>query len=603
MSIATQIQRLNVAKSNVKEVVNQDFGFIQNETVSDYATKINETIEEYKKYIPEATVEGTELNVDDAVPIRSKIEPKGNTKQKQLSGNQLIDFNNVVAYKQTSSTSFNSDVFTLEDTGSNYTLASIDITSLYKAHPGSILKFVYDSININSQFGTIVQLRIIYNDSTPIAYSLLLKHNLDSFSHTIPNDISNIESVLFEIYSNNTNTSRASSVSISKPMLQFGNEAKEYEEYCGGQASPNPDYPQEIEVVTGENVIKHVGKNLWRFLASNWISDNSVSHNIIDENTLEVTSTNNTYANSKFRLDLPDGTYTFKLGKVTNSNANMSTKRMTLTKYENGTRNAMQHIDEGNSCTYTISNNENEYYVLEFWASYTTALINTARFENVQIEQGSTATTYEPYREEEYELSLGNIELCKIGNYSDILFKNVVGDENYNAELESGAWYKKKTINKKVLDGSENWIYDDLYNGIYQYSIIASDALYSTNTVLTILCSRFLGVEFLSSWLLDNAITIVNDTTNGNRIRIMTSDNTTIASLINTLRDNNAVVYYVLKTPTYEQITDSTLISQLEALRKAKWYKEVNHWWTETENLEPVLKGTYKQIVSESEGE
>ena len=56
-----------------------------------------------------------------------------------------------------------------------------------------------------------------------------------------------------------------------------------------------------------------------------------------------------------------------------------------------------------------------------------------------------------------------------------------------------------------------------------------------------------------------------------------------------------------MSQPTYTKITVTTLISQLEALRKSKWFKGVNHWWTETENLEPVLEGTYKQALSGSE--
>ena len=59
------------------------------------------------------------------------------------------------------------------------------------------------------------------------------------------------------------------------------------------------------------------------------------------------------------------------------------------------------------------------------------------------------------------------------------------------------------------------------------------------------------------------------------------------------------VIYYIQETPTYEKITDPTLISQLETLRKAKWFKGVNHWWTETDNLEPNLKGTYRQAINE----
>ena len=41
---------------------------------------------------------------------------------------------------------------------------------------------------------------------------------------------------------------------------------------------------------------------------------------------------------------------------------------------------------------------------------------------------------YQP--KQTYPLSLDNIELAKIGNYKDYIFKNVVGSSYYNADLD-----------------------------------------------------------------------------------------------------------------------------------------------------------------------
>ena len=606
------------------------------------------------------------------------------------------------------------------------------------------------------------------------------------------------------------------------------------------------------------------GKNVWRFSNLNFLTDVAGSHNIIDENILEVTSSNNTYSNSKFKLDLPDGTYTFKLGKVTNSNANMSTKRMTLSKFINNSRTAIHHIDEGDSYTFTISNNEDEYYVLEFWASYATALVNTARFEKIQVELGSTetdfepycggqpspnpdypqeikvvtgnnvvkhvgknlfdkatdiilkqtytanggttqldnsfiqtkyirvkpntsyilhtdtditqitdnrlviceydsnynfirrnlatnvntytkvmgsntqyvricATTesidtlqleegttsrYEPYREEEYklylpslnknmldtrytkigsvnaetgeyvynannlmgenyikvepsttyclsgntkfsgirlseydenkthikrsqsnspavvitttanthyvrwsfnynsqpvdinlaktlelQLELGNLrtsfieceplELCKIDDHEDIPFKNVVGDENYNSSLTEGAWYKKNKIIKKIYVDKDNWVSYVNANNLVYFGLPLSATPAGNN----ILANYFSKINSL--WNLSSYVDAIQISGNLQNLLLMKKDCTTVEQLKLWLASHNLEVYYALQTPTYTQITDPTLISQLEALRKAKWYKGVNNWWTETANLEPVLKGTYRQAVNE----
>lgn len=91
----------------------------------------------------------------------------------------------------------------------------------------------------------------------------------------------------------------------------------------------------------------------------------------------------------------------------------------------------------------------------------------------------------------------------------------------------------------------------------------------------------------------------INGTTSSKKIRIAVSKE--YASTYDEAKQLLAdiVIYYIQETPTYTKITDTTLISQLEALRKAKWFKGVNHWWTETDNLEPVLEGTYRQAINE----
>jgi len=56
-----------------------------------------------------------------------------------------------------------------------------------------------------------------------------------------------------------------SDVAVTRDNIQLekGSTATSYEQYVGGTASPNPDYPQDIEVVTGRQEIDIVGKNLF----------------------------------------------------------------------------------------------------------------------------------------------------------------------------------------------------------------------------------------------------------------------------------------------------------------------------------------------------
>ena len=64
-----------------------------------------------------------------------------------------------------------------------------------------------------------------------------------------------------------------------------------------------------------------------------------------------------------------------------------------------------------------------------------------------------------------------------------------------------------------------------------------------------------------------NDIQGIKPTSNGGiKIKIFDSSLTTIGAFQSWLSNNNLLVYFILATPTYEKITNSTLISQLEAI-------------------------------------
>ena len=344
----------------------------------------------------------------------------------------------------------------------------------------------------------------------------------------------------------------------------------EQKQLSGEQPSPSPDYPQEIKVVTGNNVIKHVGKNYF---------DNVLESGSYNDNT-GAKQSGNTLRNANPINIKPNTTYIFSINGIGKAiNVFAYKKDMTYIGRISGSS-----IPAGVSFT-TPSDAK---YINIFRGS-------SDGSEKWQIEEGSTATTYEPHRKEEYELSLGNIELCKIGDYEDEPFKNVVGDENYNAELEVGAWYKKKIINKRILDESENWA---IWEGVFLLTII-NDYKDRENTPICDYYKGIANVQGTANMTTNNTIAFNLNHSGLPRFFVKDERYSTVEDFKNWLSTHNIELYYVLATPTYEKITDQTLISQLEALRKAKWFKGVNHIWTETENIELVLEGTYRQAINE----
>ena len=146
-----------------------------------------------------------------------------------------------------------------------------------------------------------------------------------------------------------------------------------------------------------------------------------------------------------------------------------------------------------------------------------------------------------------YRVDLGNIELCKIGNYQDKLYYN------------SGKWYIVKNIGKKVLKGTETGWKNDSTNKLSGLTVSDAKSIVSS-TVINALCSHYKAYSLADS-------RTHTDGFSGNATDIWFNNNSmTLANFKTWLSNNNVTLYYVLATPTTEEITDATLISQLNAL-------------------------------------
>lgn len=213
----------------------------------------------------------------------------------------------------------------------------------------------------------------------------------------------------------------------------------------------------------------------------------------------------------------------------------------------------------------------------------------------IQIEKGSTATSYEPYTggipspnpsyPQEVEVvtgnvevtisnenntesktlpvSLGNIELCKLGDYQDYLYKN------------NGKWYKHNAIKKLVLNGSENWTAHGSIASWFFWDGVTDGFVDNTISGYA-LSNYFTQKPYSTVTSLKNGEFAYGQVAGGGprkRFVIKDTDYTTVADFKSWLSTHNTIVYYVLATPTDTEITDTTLISQLEEISKALSYQ------------------------------
>lgn len=359
----------------------------------------------------------------------------------------------------------------------------------------------------------------------------------------------------------------AGTLVIEKPQFEIGSTYSDYEPYTNG-ASPNPDYPQNVDVVTGDNNIVVCGKNISQLVSITTVNggyinrSNSVMAKIEANKTYTLSfnckSNISSTANLQLRNYYPDAT---SLNYETLGNINFSSgNRLSVTMYT-PTQDGEITINANFSNVGEISD------VLTF----------------IQLEENNQATSYEPYVSQTYDVDLGTIELCKIGDYQDYIYK------------ENGNWYLYKAIGKVVLDGSESWgRYIETSKPVFWVTTDSINIDYKQESGLPCYSNYFQGKGQVSSF--DDVYNLGNNViafrTTFTRIAIRDDSITSTTDFANWLSSNNVSVYYVLATPTTTQITDDDLITQLEALIGATTYLGQTNIITSGSTLNPLLEVT-----------
>ena len=160
-------------------------------------------------------------------------------------------------------------------------------------------------------------------------------------------------------------------------------------------------------------------------------------------------------------------------------------------------------------------------------------------------------TTYEPYY---------NYELCEIDDYKDYIYK------------ENDKWYLKKNIGKVAVDTSNITLKSNYTNIEYAEIPKPNDFIGKGNYEdYNVYCSHAVSdIKNAAQHAWDSTYRIgkITNKANVNNFWLGFPKDTGLDNIKTAL--NGAVIYYVLATPTTEEITDTTLIEQLEDLKTAK---------------------------------
>ena len=315
-----------------------------------------------------------------------------------------------------------------------------------------------------------------------------------------------------------------------------------FEPYTGGNPAPNPDFPMEVKVVKGDNSIKVENKNL------------------LSTNSFTMTKGVNRTKQIDFATPIPAGTYTISC-KIISKSGLTSSQGLSFQLIDGSVSPSVNRgsfnpiLDSSTSPFSSKKTTTGQSTHLYIYLNNSLDDSATITIDELMLEKGESATSYQPYQTPQTQLiSLGNIEYCKIGNYSDRIFKNVSGDTDYSSERDEGAWYIKKNIEKVVLDENSNIVQYDTNGRYYINGIIGQKGSSGNpNAMSNYFNGKFAvenGVIFVSG--VDGSITMIN-----------TAYLNDLAGFKTWLGTTNPIIYYVLATPTYTKIT-GTLASQLE---------------------------------------
>lgn len=216
-------------------------------------------------------------------------------------------------------------------------------------------------------------------------------------------------------------------------QLEKSSSPTEYEPYTGRQPSPNPDYPQEINSIEGSLVFADRGKNLFN-------KDGTDFNGIVGVNNFngKIILANSLVGNQGYNLQINNARCQIYCQIEIDKDYYLSFND----KFQITT---IKSINEDNIITNTLPNNNlinssEQVIAVTFAKKDSTDFTDNDVIElrdSLQIEQGTQATSYEPYLQpNEVTFNLNDEKLRSVGDVKDELV----------VDLDTGDYYKLKNI-------------------------------------------------------------------------------------------------------------------------------------------------------------
>ena len=380
-------------------------------------------------------------------------------------------------------------------------------------------------------------------------------------------------------------------------QLEPGSTKNPYEKYTGGIASPNPAYPQAIKVVEGASSAKTSNKNKFNGQYSAYVYADRIPTNdgstYVTINSQDANNVNFTINSNRLLVVLggkiavtPNTEYTLSFDRTDSK----SGAEQRLYIYKVNANNEYSVIAYGNTRTFTTDNETN--YVDIGFAVNSVSREDVINIKDIYLKEGSIATPYIAHKGKSFDITLPEgMFLGSIDTASNFIY----GTKD-NWKLHGG-------LVKVIIDENANITIPQtpVGEGLMAFKIqisnivTAKDYCFAYSNQLRFTARNY--VEWVTRQK-DTPYTGALSASSGKEYlycRLLNSLASTVAELKTYLSNNNWILYHPLVTPTETDITDTTLITQLNNIAdNLQTYKEQTIVFTTSENLEPNIQFNYR---------
>lgn len=549
MSIASEISRLQSSKADVKtqvnidkDLINNGTAFIGSETLDDYDDCIKNMQEAYKKFIPIQSESGNgEVTLDNSGDTKAitNVEIYGNATQSGtptptsplpinvITGEQTITINGKNKFdKSVTPTNVYDTTYSVLDNGVRAILGSAGTTNRYMTIPiphaekllGKTLTFYSEITPSASNTGTV---RLFWTDSTnkektKIGNNLTATGSIQwTIDASFPTDCYGL-ALVFSSNATGTSGQVGDYVDYTNAQLEVGSTKTSYEPYGSTDYTIDLDSMELAKTGTFVDGIKRgIGKNLFNYNVETY-SGYPVG---TVGSTISFNSSVNSTTYKKCCYLEANKTYTLSWVYLSGSSKSTGVRDLDITNDENVIIQKFSYSNANSAIKYTFTPTESGWLY---------ACVDTYATQ-LQLEINATSTYFEPYG-----------------------FKNI--------------WYTHNEVGKTILNGTEeDW---SAFSVNYEYqlkterkAITDTEGLFFENLI----SSHFVSTTATSTGMANHSFSYFSS--GGNRyFRIRYNEITSLDDFKTWLSSNNVTMYYPLAISTDVEITDSTLISQLEAM-------------------------------------